>query len=153
MALKVPEENIFRPVSPSEKDQQVAKISAQRLATALRRKKSDFHFELDDESFAVPESVTKMLLEILSQMAQGNAVVLIPAHAELTTQEAADTLNVSRPFLIKLLEQGKLPYRKVGSHRRVMFSDLMNYKEQYKNDRLKVLEELQKDAEDNDMGY
>jgi excisionase family DNA binding protein len=66
----------------------------------------------------------------LNQMAQGNSVSLVPIHAELTTQEAADLLNVSRPFLIKKIDAGELPHHKVGKHRRINFNDLMVYKEQ-----------------------
>lgn len=155
MALQLPDESQFEPIAPSDAEQETAKISAQKLATVLgkKSKKSDLRFTVEEELVSIPQSAAKMLLEILSQMAQGRAIVLIPAHAELTTQEAADALNVSRPFLVKLLEEGKLPYRKVGSHRRVRFSDLMSYRERSKIERLKALEELQKDAQDKDLGY
>jgi excisionase family DNA binding protein len=146
-------ESIFEAISPTEEESKLAKFSSQKLATFLSGSKQEMNLTFEEETVQVPKSAFRMLVEILSQMAQGNAVTLIPIHAELTTQEAADQLAVSRPFLVKLLEEKKIPFRKVGSHRRILFSDLMNYKQKEKNDRLKVLDKLQRDAEDLDMGY
>lgn len=79
--------------------------------------------------------------------------MLIPIHAELTTQEAADILNVSRPFLIKLIESSEIPCRKVGRHRRIRFEDLMNYKQQIDSARMQALDELASQAQELNMGY
>lgn len=105
------------------------------------------------EVVGLPAAAFRLLIDILVQMAEGNAVTLTPVHAELTTQEAADLLRVSRPYFVQLLEEGKLPCRKVGARRRVLFQDVMQYKEKEDAARLKVLEALSEQAQKLKMGY
>ena len=105
------------------------------------------------ESLTIPLSALTLLRVILEEMAKGNAITLTPVHAELTTQEGADLLHVSRPFLIKLLESGEIPHRTVGRHRRVRFDDLMAYKKRTDAARAKVLDELTAQAQELNMGY
>lgn len=105
------------------------------------------------EELTLPLMALRLLAEILSEMAKGNAVTLIPVHAELTTQEAADLLNVSRPFLINLLEENKIPYRKIGSKRRIQAKDILEYKTKIEQSRMKVLDQLSAQAQELDMGY
>ena len=145
-------------VTPTEADARLAQDSSRLLAQYLADKR-DVPFRLrigsDDDSgeVAIPASAVRLLNDILTQMAQGNSVSLIPVHAELTTQQAADLLNVSRPFLIEQLEANLIPYRKVGTHRRILFKDLMRYKVSIDRNRLKALDELSAQAQELDLGY
>lgn len=146
-------------VTPTEADTELALESSRRLAkilTARRKRPLQLRIQRDDESeeaIAIPVSAFRLLGDILTEMAKGNAVTMIPVHAELTTQQAADLLNVSRPFLIEQLEKRRLPFRKVGSHRRILFQDLMAHKREIDRNRRKALEELAAQAQELGMGY
>ena len=104
-------------------------------------------------SIQLPMAALQLLSEILSELADGNAVKIVPVHAELTTQEAADLLNVSRPYLVKLLETGKLAFHKTGKHRRIHFNDLMAYKQARDEESQSALDNLAADAQELGMGY
>lgn len=108
---------------------------------------------LDDPSaqtVKLPAAAVRMLFRILEEMAQGNAVTLTPVHAELSTQEAADMLHISRPSLIQLLDEGKIAYRRVGTHRRIRFESLMDYRRRADAERRAVLADLA--AYDQELG-
>jgi excisionase family DNA binding protein len=147
------------PISPTPDDARLADESGQQLARLLagkRRKRLRVRVEPEgepEESIAIPLPAFRLLNDILTEMARGNAVTLVPVHAELTTRQAADILNVSRPFLIEQLEKGLIPYRKVGTHRRVMLKDVMAYKETMDRRRLKALEELSAIDQELGLGY
>lgn len=101
----------------------------------------------------LPTSALRLLVDILAELADGNAVKVVPIHAELTTQEAADLLNVSRPHLVKLLEDGVLPFHKTGKHRRIRFADLMQFKVQRAQESEQAMQELANQAQELKMGY
>ena len=96
----------------------------------------------------LPPRVLPLLKEILEALAAGHGVTIVPQHAELTTMEAADILNVSRPYLVKLLESGEIPFRKVGQHRRVLMEDIMTFKEQLYRKRSAILDQMVAEAEE-----
>jgi excisionase family DNA binding protein len=106
-----------------------------------------------DQPIELPAGAVSLLMDILGAMASGQGITLIPENAELTTVQAADILNVSRPFLIKLLEEGQIPHRKVGKHRRIRMEDVMNYKQAIDREREAVLDRLAADAQKQTMGY
>lgn len=108
--------------------------------------------EDDEVQLVVPRSAVELFARILAHMANGHGVSVVPAHAELTTQQAADLLNVSRPFLIGLLEAGEIEFRKVGTHRRVLAGSLMEYKHRDDVRRRAAADELAVLTQDMDLG-
>lgn len=144
--------------TPSKEDAILADKALRSLST-LMDGKGDLskQFQLASLSkfkgLAVPIGIFELMLEILNQAAQGHSVTLIPSNKEFTTQEAADLLNVSRPFIIKLLEEGKIPFHKVGAHRRIKAQDLMSYQRKSDEESMKAFQEMANLAQDAGLGY
>jgi len=145
------------PIVPTAQDAAIAREASRMLAPYVEHLES-LRFQVGEEKkvtqkLLLPATAIRLLLDLLTEMAAGNAITLIPVHAQLTTQQAADVLNVSRPFLVSLLEQGKIPHVKVGTHRRVLFEDLMRYKKEIDRERQKALDELIRESEKLNIGY
>ncbi len=156
MSTLIPEN--FEMVAPSEADALLARESSRLLASHKLGTQTSIRLQLLDdgapaETMTVPASALRLFVHLLTEMSQGNAVTLIPTHAELTTQQSADLLNVSRPYVVKLLDEGKIPSRTVGKYRRVRFDDLMAYKKKDDEAREKVIDQLSADAQELKMGY
>ncbi len=146
----------YRQLPPSEREAILARTSKQLLSRYAREDQSLTVQVMDadhDEPIESPAGVVILLTDILGAMASGQGITLISEDAELTTVQAADILHVSRPFLIKLLDEGKIPYRKVGKHRRIRGEDVMNYKRAIDQQREAVLDQLVAEAQEQDMGY
>lgn len=144
-------------IMPTEKDALLAEQSGRILASYVQSTRS-LTIQIikkgkDPAQISLPPLAIRLLMDILTQIAEGNAISLVPIHVELTTQEAADLLNVSRPYLVTLLKEGKIPYRKVGTKRRVLAKDVLHYKTKIDELRFKALEELSKQAQELGMGY
>lgn len=105
------------------------------------------------EEILLPPQAMQALAKALKHLAAGNEVVVEARTDEFTTQQAANYLRVSRPFLVGLLEKGQLPFRKVGSHRRVLLTDLETYKQRIDDQRFQALEQLAAQAQELGMGY
>ena len=146
LTLKAPEEVLL------------AKESSRTLSSLIESKEKIQIIYVEDDrgnrhQVNLPASALKLLTEILSELGSGNSVQVFPLHAILTTQEAANLLNVSRPFLVKLLKQGEIPYHKTGSHRRLALTDVLAYKENIDEKRSKTLDELVAISQELGLGY
>jgi excisionase family DNA binding protein len=146
------------PISPiTDQDMKLAEESRQKLSTyinstqetAIRLVRKGKY----GETIILPPNALQLLTKILSQMAEGNTVELVSVETELTTQQSADLLKVSRPFLVTLLEDKKIPFRHVGTRRRILAKDVLAYKAQIDKKRLAVLDDLANEAQKNNMGY
>lgn len=136
---------------PSQTDSELAKTASRTLA---RAKDKAVKITLPDGSdLELPKAMTEFLVRILTELSNGNMVDIVPIHAELTTQEAANHLNVSRPFLVKLLEQGKIRFHKVGSHRRIKFEDLREFMIQHEAQRETGMAEMAALSQKLGLGY
>jgi len=134
----------------------MARVSGQVLSPFVQRKGSlalKVREAGQDRPLELPAGAVALLMDILEAMAAGRGLTLIPENAELTSVQAADLLNVSRPFPIKLLEDQVLPHRKVGKHRRVRVEDVMAYKAKIDCERDTVLDRLAQEAQEQDLGY
>jgi excisionase family DNA binding protein len=144
-------------IVPSHKEAELAEKSGRILSDYIKKTKNPtlqlIIHKKEDKRIALPPQALKLLIGILQEMSQGNAVSLISIHSELTTQEAADVLNVSRPYLVTLLKEGKIPFRKVGTKRRILAKDILRYKASIDKKRFKALEALTKQAQELNMGY
>ena len=141
---------------PTVAEMEQAKVSSRTLskyADVVRVQLSLRGSNGESDDLVLPGHVLQILLNVLSEMSRGNAISLIPYHQEISTQEAANLLNVSRPFLVGLLEQNKIPFRKVGAHRRLLLQDLLDYKELIEQSRSQTLDELARLSQDEGMGY
>ncbi len=135
---------------PSKKDQQVALESYNALDAVLKQISSEtpeIEIEETGERIKVPIQALKLLSKILHATAQGKPISIVPQAMEVTTQSAADFLGCSRPYLVRLLEKGEIPFTKIGRHRRVKFEDLQRYKKALKASQKKYLIEMMKQDE------
>lgn len=144
-------------VAPTPHDTELAQASSRELAPYTEGEQDlTIRISLNDKestSLVIPVAAFRLFVQTLAEMAQGNAVALLPVQSELTTQAAAELLQVSRPYLVSLLDQGVIPHRKVGTHRRVLVQDVLAFKQQNDARRLAALRELSEQAQELDLGY
>jgi excisionase family DNA binding protein len=142
------------PTPPTQREAELARSSSRQIA-ALLGEGDAARLQVHDgaEVIEVPVAALRMLVAILNNMAEGRAVNILPANAELTTQQAADLLNVSRPYLVTLLETNALPFHMAGTHRRINAIDVMQYRAARDSRNKAALDELAAQAQELNMGY
>lgn len=130
---------------PSKEEQHTALKSYDALASSLEQLRSEYsEIEIEEtkEKIRIPVSALKLLAKILQEISKGNPISIVPVATEITTQAAAELLGCSRPHVVKLVEEGKIPFTKVGKHRRIKFEDLVAYKKQMKSIQKQKIQEL-----------
>lgn len=130
---------------PSKEERKLALESYSSLISAIDQLKTDpVEIEIGEtsEKIKLPVKALNFLSEILKAMSQGKPISIVPLATEVTTQSAAEILGCSRPHLVKLLEEGKIEYTKVGKHRRIKYDDVINYKRKMKEEQKKHLIEM-----------
>lgn len=140
---------------PSSEEVDLARVSAASL-TKLLQDLPDKHranIKMGNEDLIVPRQAIELLRDILAGMSDGKTISIVPMAKELTTQQAADFLNVSRPYLIGLLEQKELNFTLVGTHRRIRFDDLLAYREKMVNRSKAAMDELMRLSQELGVGY
>src|SRR5260370_10410635 len=135
----------YGPMTANENEQQTLRKIDRALENSNR---GALLISSDGEQIQLPPSLFLVLKRIVPHLTNGRAVTIVPINKEVTTQEAADILNVSRPYLVKLLEQGDIPFIKIGAHRRIRLDDLMEYKERRDAEQDKALAELTQLSQD-----
>ncbi|WP_440904384.1 helix-turn-helix domain-containing protein [Catenovulum sp. SX2] len=143
---------------PSAEEIALARLGSQELSAVMETNGEAQTINIVDKSgkaheVTIPASALSLMIEVLTQLGQGNSVSITPIHAELTTQEAADLLNISRPTFIKLLDSGVVPFTRTGNRRKVAFADVMAYKKNLEEQSLAALDELTALDQEMDMGY
>jgi len=142
----------------SKRDKEIARVSVAAFGSPARilRKESGvakIKIKESGDFIKIPQTALKLLFIIIQNMADGKSITLIPSGAEVSTQQAADMLNVSRPHLVKLLEERKIPFKKVGAHRRIELNDIIEYDRKLSQTRNEQLDFLAKQAQELNLGY
>jgi excisionase family DNA binding protein len=140
--------NAVSAIRPGDVDAGIADRAARRIRDYLTSNPGEDAISVDaeiggiEEALVLPRQAVIMFAQMLAMLAAGQGVQIMPDNAMLTTQQAADSINVSRPYLIGLLERGEIPYEKVGTHRRIAFAALLDYKRRDQQQRRKANAEL-----------
>lgn len=131
--------------APSEKERQLAHETYDALTEVLKKLKcdhADFTIKETKQTVEISVAAIKLLQEVVKQISKGNAVNIVPIAAEVSTQTAADILGVSRPYVVKILEKGEIPFTKAGRHRRIKFNDVMKHKRKMIDQQREALDEM-----------
>ncbi|MBL7955276.1 MAG: helix-turn-helix domain-containing protein [Flavobacteriales bacterium] len=138
---------------PTRSEQEAARRSFPALEESLKglsKTKDTTEIEIEEtaQKIIVPTMALQLLSRILKDLGEGRPVQIVPIAAEMTTQAAAELLGCSRPHVVKLLEQGRIPFTKIGKHRRVRYEDVMKYRKAMKEAQRQLLKDMMREDEE-----
>jgi excisionase family DNA binding protein len=140
-------------MKPTFRNVSLSDIETARVLSRLFAGHKIKELQIDSEKVQLSNNVSQLMLEVFTQVANGQQVRIVASNSDLTTAEVADVLNVSRPYVVRLLEEGKLPFRMVGTHRRVALEDALQYKDAQRQKSLAIMQELMAETQELGLGY
>lgn len=150
--------NHFQQKLPSSEEAALARLSSQELSAVLETRAEIQKVTMTDRqgvvhNMDIPVNALRLLIDVLTELGDGNSVKLIPIGSEMTTQEAADMLNISRPTLIRILDNDEIPYHRTGNRRKLRYTDVVAYRERTRAARISALDELSALDQELGLGY
>lgn len=146
------------PTNTTSQSQAIAALNSKLLNSIVQQQDQNLTFIIESDAgesevLSIPPEALKLLVEILTYMSHGHSAQVVPLKQELTTSEAASVLNVSRAYLVDLLNAGKIPFREESSRSRILLEDVLAYKQQIDSDREQTLAQLAQEAQELNLGY
>ncbi len=143
--------NLYKPTKEEQRTAMASYDALSAVLCELKDKNPEIEIEETNEKIRIPINALKLLVEILKETSKGRPVSIVPVATEVTTQAAAEMLGCSRPHVVKLLETGKIKFTRVGRHRRILYDDILAYKQAMKEEQERLISEMMEEDENSGL--